>query len=63
MAGRRRRRRAPPGPASGPVPPGEDGRAAAPPGPDGRPPEQGQPQPGWAANDQTMQIALGGRKK
>ncbi|RZE05061.1 glycosyl transferase, partial [Streptomyces albidoflavus] len=36
---------------------------AAPPGPDGRPPEQGQPQPGWAANDQTMQIALGGRKK
>ncbi|MFE1146518.1 glycosyltransferase family 2 protein [Streptomyces albidoflavus] len=52
-----------PEPDAGPVPPGEDGRAAAPPGPDGSPPEQGQPQPSWAANDQTMQIALGGRKK
>ncbi|QOZ99392.1 glycosyl transferase [Streptomyces violascens] len=49
-----------PEPDAGPVPPGGE---AAPPGPDGRPPEQGQPRPGWAANDQTMQIALGGRKK
>ncbi|MFI1314074.1 glycosyltransferase family 2 protein [Streptomyces albidoflavus] len=55
-----------PEPDAGPVPPGEDGQAAASPGPDGRPPEQGQAGPGgpsWAANDQTMQIALGGRKK